>query len=571
MNNFFPVYTRYSGCQDCYKCVRQCPVKAIRVEKQQARITEKRCVACGGCVRVCPAKAKMVRNDLGRARRLLFEPLPVYASIAPSWIASHPDWSTGQLAAALRLLGFTGVSETALGAQEVSAALACDLEQSGPGLHISSACPAVVDLVRKHLPHLVGNITPVASPALTHCRLLRERLGRDVAVVFIGPCAAKKNEADDNPDLMNLALTFAELDEWLTGQGIFPARLQPGVEDRFFPRDAAEGALYPVEGGMIETLRHYGCPDTVRYQALSGLQYVKTALERLGETSFAIPFFLEALACHGGCISGPCPAGVPSPLEGILAIRSRVSFGPEGRRQSLRVGREYSPAAAAATERAEDDIKKALSRVGKTKPGDELNCGGCGYETCRQFAGALLSGDAETAMCVSYMRGIAQRKANALLSRMPSGVAVAGEDLRIVESNGAFANLFGEPWVSLRESIPGLAGVALDTLFPFESLLRAVLRSGRDIRRERLTVGKKFLSAIIFSIEEHKTVGVILEDVTLNAARREQIASRAREVIDRNIAAVQEIASRLGEHVADTEILLNSIARDFGDADEEEQ
>ncbi|MDR1612952.1 MAG: 4Fe-4S binding protein, partial [Planctomycetota bacterium] len=214
MQHVFPVYTQEKECHDCYKCVRQCPVKAIRVVNERAYIVPERCVACGRCVRVCPSGAKQVRNDLGRARFLLLSPAPVYASLAPSWTAVYPGWTPGQMVAALRRLGFAGVGETAVGAEAVSAAVTGDLSRAEPGLYISSACPALVDLVRKHFPGKTGNIVPVASPALTHCKMLRERLGENISVVFIGPCAAKKTEADENPELMNLALTFAELDEW---------------------------------------------------------------------------------------------------------------------------------------------------------------------------------------------------------------------------------------------------------------------------------------------------------------------------------------------------------------------
>ncbi len=566
MKSLFPVYTQEKDCHDCYKCVRQCPVKAIRVENGRACVVSDRCVACGRCVRVCPNGAKHVRNDLARARKLLLSAAPVYASVAPSWTAAHPDWSAGQLVAALRRLGFRGADETAHGAQEVSAALSVELAESEGGLHISSACPAVVDLVRKHLPALVPLVTPLASPALTHCRLLRDRFGPDAAVVFIGPCAAKKTEADENPDLMNLALTFAELDEWLSARGIVPSELEPDSGDVFALGDAAEGALYPLEGGMIETMRRYGCPETVQAQSISGLARLKAALERMAPDSFRAPFLLEGLACRGGCVNGPCSTEDPPPLEGILAVRARARFGAPGLRPGLRVEKRYSSLSKRLIPSWSDkEIRDALASVGKTTPEDELNCGGCGYDTCRTFAKALLAGDAEISMCACHMRRIAQKKANALFRCMPSGAVLVGGDLRIIEANPAFAGIFGDSLEEISRENPGLSGVPVETVLPCGNLLRAALRSGREIRRERLTVGDRLLDMLIFIVEEYKTLGVIVEDVTVNEMRRDQIARRAREVISRNIATVQEIASRLGEHMADTEILLNAIAEGYGD------
>ncbi len=565
MERIFPVYTRETECQDCYKCVRECPVKAIRVEQESAFIVAERCVACGRCVRICPSGAKMLRNDVGRVRFLLQTPTPIYASLAPSWVAMHPEWEPGQLIAALRRLGFAGVSETALGAQEVSAALAEELSNAKSGLFISSACPAVVDLVCKHVPALADCITRVASPALTHCRMLREHFGEDIAVVFIGPCAAKKTEADRHPELMNLAITFTELDTWFAERGVNPKLYNPGPDDVFVPRRSAEGALYPLEGGMVETMLHYGCPPTIRAQSISGLKRLQVALRELGDRNMTPPFFLEGLACRGGCVNGPCSTRDPSPIDGIIAVRDNAVFGPAGPRPGLRVGEEYPPAASPEPDWGEAAVKEALARVGKTKPEDELNCSACGYDSCRKFARALLSGDAETSMCASYMRSIAQRKANALLRCMPSGVVIVGGDLRIIESNASFAAIAGEEVSRAFAARPGLAGAQVEDFLPIGKLLRAALRSGEDIRRDRLKVGDKLLDLEIFSIEKHQTVGAIVDDVTQNEMRRDQIARRAREVINRNIATVQEIACRLGEHMADTEILLSSIAEGYGD------
>ncbi|MDR1519178.1 MAG: 4Fe-4S binding protein, partial [Planctomycetota bacterium] len=566
MERLFPVYTQETECHDCYKCVRQCPVKAIRVENERAKVAPERCVACGRCVVICPSGAKRVRDDLGRAKRLLLRPGAVCASVAPSWAATHPEWSQGQLIAALRRLGFEYVSETALGAQELSAALANELGGGKPGLHISSACPAVVDLIRKHIPGLAGAITAAASPALTHCRLLKEKYGEDATVLFIGPCAAKKTEADENPSLMSLALTFAELDRWLAERNINPALLSPREDDVLALAEAAEGVLYPLEGGMIETMRHYGFPDSLQARSMSGLRRLKISLEHIDPGAFGQTLFLEGLACDGGCVNGPCSTVKPSPLEGSMAVRSRARLGPRGPRPGLWVERSYIPRAGPRAKWSEKDILGALARVGKHKPEDELNCGGCGYDTCRGLAQALLAGDAETSMCASYMRGIAQRTANALFRCMPSGVVIVGTDLRIVEANAAFVGIFGDECAKLMADRPGLAGVQVEDILPCGNLLRAALRSGKDIRRERLKMRGLLLDLVIFVIEEYKTVGAIVADVTKNELRRDQIARRAREVIARNISTVQEIASRLGEHMADTEILLNSIAEGYGDA-----
>lgn len=568
MERQFPVYTQETVCQDCYKCVRECPVKAIRLENQRAQVIVERCVACGHCIEICPSGAKSLRNDVGRAKFLLASGVPTYVSLAPSWVAVYPDWTAGQLIAALRRLGFAGVSETALGAQQVSAAVNADLASAKPGLYISSACPAVVDLVRKHIPRLTPNITPIASPALTHCSMLRSHFGENINVVFIGPCAAKKNEADSHPELMSLALTFKELDAWFAEQSVRPQLFSPGPDDVFVPESAQEGALYPIDGGMAETMRHYDLAPGVRTEAMSGLKRILPALEDTDPADMAMPFFLEGLGCRGGCVNGPCTNTHRSTIRSINTVRDRARMGPGGPRSGLRLEVEYSSAQAGQKEWTQQDITEALSRVGKTKKEDELNCGACGYDSCRSLAVALLNGSAEISMCASYMRHIAQRKANALLRCMPSGVVIVGSDMKVIESNRAFAVIAGEQWPDKFDANPGLPGSRVEDMLPIDKLLRAALRSGEEIHRDHMKIGDRLLDVRIFIIEDHQTAGAVVYDVTQSELRRDQIAKRAREVINRNIAAVQEIACRLGEHMADTEILLNSIAQDYAEEED---
>ena len=207
-----PIHTEPTQCQDCYKCIRHCPVKAIRVENNHAKIIPELCVFCGQCVMDCPAHAKQTRSDLQRARHLLSTKEQVFVSLAPSFVSEFSDFTPQQLVAALLSLGFAGVSETALGADLVSAQLAKDLslaaaDPQGQRLFLSSACPAVVEYLKLYQPELAPFITDRASPLLAHARYLRQEYGSDIGVVFMGPCIAKKREADVWAEI-DVALTF---------------------------------------------------------------------------------------------------------------------------------------------------------------------------------------------------------------------------------------------------------------------------------------------------------------------------------------------------------------------------
>ena len=282
MAHSYPVYTIEAECQDCYKCVRHCPVKAIQVKDGHAAVVAELCVACGRCVEVCPVKAKQVRNDTGRLRIILSEnDVPVYVSLAPSWVNEFSGISAGQMIRALKLLGFAGVSETALGAQIVSADVARELNGGATNgrLRLSSACPTAVDFVCKYLPELAFEITQVGSPVMAHCRMLRKMYGDNIKIVFAGPCIGKKNEADRNPLLLNLAITFPELRQMFREAGIVPEHLAVEGDDRFVPEAAEEGAKYPVEGGMNDTLRDPSVD--ARLVAVSGLPNISRMIERV--------------------------------------------------------------------------------------------------------------------------------------------------------------------------------------------------------------------------------------------------------------------------------------------------
>lgn len=558
-----PVFTEAVSCQDCARCVRECPVKAIRISNQVAQVVAEECLACGHCVQVCPARAKRVRDDLGRVRALLASGRRVVASLAPAWVAEFPGLDRARLVAAVQRLGFHAVSETARGAQQVSAAVAERLAAPGaPAVQLSSACPVAVDYLKRHRPAHGALVTDLCSPMLVHARMLLAHWGAGAAVVFIGPCIAKKREADLHPELVAAALTFADLRRWLDEEGVDPAAVDAGPEDAFRPFPAREGALYPVEGGMIAGIRADCSSADARLAGVSGLADFDAALE--GVEQAPGPLFVELLACRGGCINGPgMTAG-----GGLLARRGRVIA--EAQRQGRAAVAAPSadtagswpalPLPAPASDPAR--LAEALARVGKTRREDELNCGGCGYETCRAFALAMLGGRAEPGMCVSYMRRLAQSKAAALLGAMPAAAVLVDGQLRVVECNARFARLFAP------ERGPAeLAGADATALVPFAPRFRHVLASGEGLPAEDLRCGARVLSVAAFVVEPGRLAGAIIQDVTEPALERERVVARAREVIDKNLAAVNRIAYLLGENAAETEGLLADLIDTVAPAD----
>ena len=407
----------------------------------------------------------------------------------------------------------------------------------------------------------------MASPLIAHCRLLRDTFGENIRTIFIGPCIAKKNESDRHPDLLNLALTYPELRQLFREEGIDPARVTPRAEDSFVPEAAEEGARYPIEGGMNDTIAFQTRNRKVHYVTLSGLENIDLALSGIRELPKGETVFVEMLACHGGCVHGPCAEhDSPGLLERLRVLNyARLPEQPRRRKAKGGIGDDFPAAAFEPPVPGINEIAAALRSIGKNSPEDELNCDGCGYDTCRNFAQALLAGRAEPSMCVSYLKKQAQKKANALLRSISSAVVITDKKLQIIECNRNFAALFGEDTLEAFDACPGLAGADLKRIVPFAGLFASSLQSGHDVRRDSLKVGKRLYNLNIFNIEPREVVGAVIFDVTNTEMRREQIAARAREVIDRNLATVQEIACRLGEQMADTELLLRSIADNYAD------
>lgn len=572
MDKLYPVYTLNNECHDCYKCVRQCHVKAISIQQGHASVLPEKCIACGNCVQACPNNAKRVRNDIDKVKNLFRAQQEVYVSLAPSWSGIF-DYTPSKMVALLKKLGFKHVSETALGAQEVSIECAKLMKEKEKGLFISSACPVVVDYIRLYNTKFLPCITPVASPALTHAKMLKEMYGNHIHIVFIGPCIAKKNESDYNPDLIDVALTFEELKFWLQDEFISADEVDETGAEAFVPQNAYEGALYPIEGGMNETIKKGGMSDDVQFINVSSIENLEKTLKGLDPANVNKKIFIEALSCNGGCLAGPCASTKKPELlrvsDALSKVKSRDSIPNE---PATVVEKQYVKKQIEHQNYSYEKISEALKKIGKYSEEDELNCGGCGYNTCRELACALLSGEAEPSMCVSYMRKIAMQKAAAMLRCMPSAIVMVDKDLRIVESNEAFMKMFCSDMYDIFSDRPeGLNGACIDRIVDFSDIFKETLKTERDIHKEHYAVKNRLYDISAFSIEKNELAGAIITDVTQSEMGREKIAQKAHEVINKNIAIVQEIACLLGEHMVETELLLSTIAQDYDTSDEDKK
>ena len=580
MNYSKPIYTEKNDCQDCYKCVRECPVKAIKIEDGSASIVEELCIFCGHCTEICPVGAKKVRNDLSLAKLLVNKNTKVVVSIAPSWVADFPGVSEHKMVNALKTIGFKAVSETSLGAEVVSKAAGTLIKESGwdKKVAISTACPSVVELITKYYPQYIHYLTPIASPLMVHCAMLKKWYGPDTKVIFFGPCIAKKIESDNNKNLIDIALTFNDLSQWIEDEGIdlnedLPNENQP---DQFEPFRSGLGTLYPIDGGMISGIKENATTTDISFMTFSGNRGISDALKDIESYNGSSTLFLELLACNGGCISGP---GTRS-KESLAVKRFRVIDYMQQAPKILNppthtsmdagdVSRKFVELRPFPTRKySTQEIADALSAVGKQSSKDELNCSGCGYDSCKAFAIAMILGNAERSMCVSYMRKVAHDKATVLLQKIPSGVVMVDNKMRVLECNRNFATMLGAETEMIYDANPGLGGAMIDKLIPFHKMLSAALNTGEDQMERDVKVGSKKLKVSVFNIQRHKIVSAVVRDLTIPEVRNDEIARRTKDVIKENLETVQKIAYLLGENASKTEAMLSSILETITTDDE---
>jgi iron only hydrogenase large subunit-like protein len=581
--NEYPVCVTETECRGCYKCVDRCPVKAIRVQNGSVSVIPKMCIFCGNCVRACPAQARKARNDIATVKKLLRQDKKTFVSLAPSFSSEFFGCSPRQLTAALKCLGFFAVSETALGADFVSAGIAAALKEAsenegGQKLFLSSACPAVVLYLKRYASAFVPYLNNRASPLLAHAQLLRGLYGQRINVVFIGPCIAKKCEADQFKEI-SAAITFNELREWLREEEINPHTISETENDGFVPRRAAKGAFYPVDGGMIISMRKYKGFSKTANMVISGINTIAETLNAVTRPDgLETPLFLELLSCQGGCINGPCAtrdASAISRRARLLRYAESADdvLDAETASRTIPLFGELTAVERQTARHSPEEIRLALEQTGKYSVTDEVNCSKCGYRTCRDFADALLEKRAEKTMCAPYMRALAQKKANGLMNAMPGGVVIVEKTMHIIECNRNFARLMGSEIEELYEITAQLAGFNLNKIpeasVHFEEVFSPMGGNGAHIDGMgdsfdcEIRIESRILHLNIFVIEKGEIAAGVFTDVTVPQIRRDRTVSKIKSVIEKNVKTVQKIAFLLGENAAETEAILTSIIKSY--------
>ncbi len=608
-------YINDQKCRNSYSCVRVCPVNAIevRAQKPHPAIVPGRCIGCGLCFIACSPHAIEYRDSREEVKRLLSSERKTVALVAPS-IASEFDDITDyrKFVSMLRLLGFDYVHENSFGVDLIAAEYADLFQKSEGKYYITANCPAIVKLIEKYHPELVPNLAPLVSPMIATAMVIKEIYGEEISIIYIGPCIDNKDEAFlyRNGKLIEGILTFIELRQLFDEFSIQERVVR--MSD-FDPPYGYWGALYPLPAGILQAAgirRDMAVSEVI---TAAGREDVFEGINDFGNYIDTIHHHFNMFFCHG-CLLGPGMerhterfrrrALVRQYAEKRVAMLDKVQWQKDIDRWSkLDFSRHFTPDDQRIPDPPEEAINEVLKIIGRENPGEELDCAACGYRSCREFASTVAKGLAIPEMCQTFNlrnkqeyietlrqtnRKLAETKKalkeseevamrekelaqnasdmmNNMLEKLPTGVVIVDNNLKVLHSNRSFINILGEDANAVSDIIPGLAGADLKTLMPFNvyNMFTFVLKEDEPVVSKDIHYEERMLNISIFPIKKNKMCGAIIRDLYSPEVQGEEVTNRVSEVIDKNLEMVQKIGFLLGEGASETEQMLNSIIESY--------
>ncbi len=548
-----------SNCKNCYKCIRHCPVKSIRFSGNQAHIIGNECILCGHCFVVCPQNAKQIVDETEKVRVLLQSGDPVIVSLAPSFISNYTGVGIESMRTALKKLGFYDVEETALGATIVKREYDRILQDEDRDIVISSCCHSVNLLIQKYFPSCLPYLADVLSPMQAHCKDIKKRIP-NAKTVFIGPCVAKKDEAEYYEGIVDATLTFEELSAWLKEENIT-------LEQKTDNTEKSLARFFPTTGGILKTMTQKAQDYT--YFAIDGVENCIAALKDI-EDGNVHKSFIEMSACAGSCIGGPVMEkhrlNPVSDYAAVAKYAGKHDFEID-QPEAVETKKIFEFIAQRSAKPSDYEINQILRQMGKFKPSQELNCGSCGYDTCREKAVAIYQGKAEISMCLPFLKDKAESFSDTIVKNTPNGLIVVNDLLEVQQINSAALKILN---LRAASDVMGSQVVRILDPLPFMN----VQQNRRGIYNERTFLAEydRYVEMTVVPDKESNMLICIMTDVTEEetARRRKEDISRqtvevADKVVDKQMRIVQEIASLLGETAAETKIALSKLKESITD------
>lgn len=549
-----------SNCKNCYKCIRHCPVKAIRFSGNQAHIIGNECILCGQCFVVCPQNAKEIVDETEKVKVFLQAGEKVIVSLAPSFVANYDGMGINSMRKALKKLGFYDVEETAIGATIVKTEYERMLKEDERDIIISSCCHSINLLIQKYFPAELEYLADVISPMQAHCSDIKKRYP-DAKTVFVGPCVAKKDEAEHYEGIVDAVLTFEELTNWMKEANVEP---EAEADNNAFSR----ARFFPTTGGILKTMAQDAPGYT--YLALDGVENCIAALRDI-ESGNIHKCFIEMSACVGSCMGGPVMEKYhrTETVKDYIAIANYAGDKDfvVSQPKAAELKKQFEYIEHRYPQPSESEITSVLRQMGKFKPSQELNCGSCGYNTCREKAIAICQGKAEISMCLPFLKEKAESFSDTIVNSSPNGLIVLNENLEVQQINAAARSI-----MNIRYASDVLGDNVIRILDP--AVFENVLKTGRGVSNQRVYLAeyKRYVEqTVVYDRDSHLLIG-IMRDVTAEEQQKERKESISRQtvevadkVVDKQMRIVQEIASLLGETAAETKIALAKLKESISD------
>lgn len=605
------VFIDEDKCKVCYACVRICPVKAIELRPSGdiPYIQPDKCIGCGSCLEVCHPGAIKYYDSKPAVDELLKSEHKVVALVAPSISAEFDDITDYRKFVRMLLeMGFDYVHDVAFGVDLVAKEYNDLISNFLGKYYILSNCPPIVSLIEKYFPQLIDNLAPIVNPMIANARVMRELYGKEIKVVFIGPCVGAKEEADrfEGDSRVDEVLTFTELREMFEKNGIKESNIE--FSDFNEPR-GYKGSLYPVSTGILQASGLNQDLLTGSIVTAESKDGILAAINQFEQGIDYINKHFNLFYCEG-CMMGPGmkPGGKKyNRQSAVTAYASKrlkdfnmARWNNDLKQyQHLDLKRDFKAINQRLPDPPEEKVEEVLKIIEKNTSEENLGCRACGYESCRAFAVDVANGITRPDMCImhslkskqEYIRSLkltndklaktqtalqnserralsekqvaqdALETAQTMLHKLPTAVVIVDENMKIVGSNESFVTILGEDATEINEIIPGLIGADLKTLLPvqFYKLFAYVVSSNDDVIGRDVHLNGNLLNVTIFSIKKNKIVGAVIRDMQNPEVRKEEVINRVTEVIEQNLDLVQQIAFLLGEGAAKTEKMLNSI------------
>lgn len=554
-----------ANCKNCYRCIRTCPVKAIKFKNHQAEIVNHRCIACGHCYSVCPHSARNTVSDLGRVKKALSSKKTLIASLPPSFSGAF-NIPPKKLVSLLKKIGFSHVEETISGINLVSKLYEKYINENNLNNYISTDCPSVNYLIEKYYPKLIDYMLPVVSPMVAHSKLLRESYGNECFIVYIDPCIAKKIESEGfvNKGILDAVLTYSEILDLSKDFSIDYTSLEEANFDKK-SNFSSNSATPSTEISKI--INPFLQEKNLKVLSISGDKECISLFKSI-EKGEVNNYFIQASMCKGGCVGGPnmitSEEGYYRRLQQAENYLIDTSAGSSSSNSSIinqnSFSRNFRDKTFPMKIASKDDLKVVMANMAKYSTEDELNCGVCGYSSCKEKAQAVFEGMSETTLCLQYMRSRAESLRNVIFESSLNYIILLDGDMKIKDMNPAAEVAFSVKAESIKNN-------PISTLIDDDDF-RLVRKTGENIINKKVWYPRYNLECIetVVHIPKQNIVMVALIDITKEEANKKKLydltettINAAQQVIEKQMRVAHEIASLLGETTAETKITLTKL------------